>query len=226
MSPHVKWTRGGSAAETFNPAATISDTLGCACATESVPKFLETDFKVGDRVRLTDKRPLWWHGDGLMDKYLGQIVTLCEVGATTFRVCGCAEWSFSMADIVDRVEPTPHAQPIKDSSDRREFSTGAVRGIAEGKGRYDLLPWEAIHEVALHCEQGALKYGERNCEQGIPMHSFIDSAMRHLSLYLQGADDEPHLRAAAWNVLFAMWTEMKLPEMQDIPNRLNRKGGS
>lgn len=101
----------------------------------------------------------------------------------------------------------------------RSFSTGAVRNQATGKGRYDLLPWEAIHEIAIHCEQGALHYGERNCEKGIPISSLLDSALRHLSQYMQGAVDEPHLRAAAWNVLFAIWIELKMPEMQDIPNR-------
>lgn len=34
---------------------------------------------------------------------------------------------------------------IKDSGERREFSTGAVRDIAEGKGRCDLLPLEIIY---------------------------------------------------------------------------------
>lgn len=33
---------------------------------------------------------------------------------------------------------------IQDSGDRRAFSTGAVRDMAEGKGRFDLVPWEAI----------------------------------------------------------------------------------
>lgn len=108
---------------------------------------------------------------------------------------------------------------IKDSGTRREFDTGAVRDIAEGKGRYDLIPWEAIHELALQCEQGAIKYGERNVERGIPIHSLIDSAIRHLSCYLRGMKDEPHLRAALWNIAFAIWTEKKLPEMQDIPIR-------
>jgi len=108
---------------------------------------------------------------------------------------------------------------IKDSGERRQFETGAVRDIQEGKGRYDLLPWEAIHELALHCEQGAIKYGERNCEKGIPIHSFLDSASRHISCYLRGMKDEPHLRAAMWNIAFAIQTELKRPEMQDIPVR-------
>ena len=33
---------------------------------------------------------------------------------------------------------------IKDSGERREFSTGAVRDIAEGKGRCDLLPLDCV----------------------------------------------------------------------------------
>lgn len=113
---------------------------------------------------------------------------------------------------------------LHDSGTRREFPTGAVRDISEDKGRYDLIPWEAIHELALHCEQGAKKYGERNCEKGIPTHSLIDSAMRHLSCYLRGMDDEPHLRAALWNIAFAIWMEIKKPEMQDIPARLRKEG--
>lgn len=34
--------------------------------------------------------------------------------------------------------------PIKDSGDRTVFPTGAVRDMHKGKGRYDLIPWEAI----------------------------------------------------------------------------------
>lgn len=108
---------------------------------------------------------------------------------------------------------------IKDSGHRTEFTTGAVRDMHQGKGRYDLLPWEAIHELARHCEEGALKYGERNCEKGIPIHSLIDSAFRHLSCYMRGMKDEPHLRAAMWNIAFAIYMEQKHPEMQDIPTQ-------
>ncbi len=111
------------------------------------------------------------------------------------------------------------ATEILDSGERTEFETGAVRDMHGGKGRYDLIPWDAIHELAIHCEQGALKYGERNAELGIPIHSFIDSAIRHLSCYLRGMDEEPHLRSALWNVAFAIWTEKNRPELQDIPAR-------
>ena len=108
---------------------------------------------------------------------------------------------------------------IKDSLERTEFKSGAVRDMHRGKGRYDLLPWNAIHELAIHCENGALKYGERNCEQGIPLHSLLDSASRHISSYLRGMKDEPHLRAAMWNISMAIEMELNHPELQDIPNR-------
>lgn len=45
---------------------------------------------------------------------------------------------------------------IKDSGERTEFGTGAVRDMHSGKGRMDLLPWEALIEVSKHCEEGAL----------------------------------------------------------------------
>lgn len=35
---------------------------------------------------------------------------------------------------------------IKDSGERQEFSTGAVRDITEGKGRCDLLPLDVVSE--------------------------------------------------------------------------------
>ena len=46
---------------------------------------------------------------------------------------------------------------IKDSGERTRFDTGAVRDMHTGKGRMDLLPWEALVEVSKHCEEGALK---------------------------------------------------------------------
>jgi hypothetical protein len=106
---------------------------------------------------------------------------------------------------------------IKDSGTRREFSTGAKRDMAAGKGRMDLLPWAAIMEVSKHCENGAAKYGEHNVDKGIPTHSFCDSAARHLAKDLDGWDDEPHLLAAAWNLLWAIQMEKKHPEMVDTP---------
>ena len=148
---------------------------------------------------------------------------------------------------------------IIDSGERREFSSGAVRDIQEGKGRCDLLPLETIcnveddaflmyvefgirhHAVSLleairiftrdyfsdeytallelskHYEDGCNKYGERNWEKGIPVHCFIDSAIRHYLKFRRGDTDERHDRAVLWNLYGAMWTIIHHPELNDLP---------
>lgn len=106
---------------------------------------------------------------------------------------------------------------IKDSGERTEFASGAVRDMHEGKGRMDLLPWAAIMEVSKHCEAGAKKYGEHNVDRGIPTSSMCDSGMRHLAKYLDGWTDEKHLVAAAWNLLWAIQMTLKHPECVDTP---------
>jgi len=109
---------------------------------------------------------------------------------------------------------------ILDSGERTTFSTGANRDMHTGKGRMDLLPATAIIELSKHCENGALKYGERNVDKGIPQHSFVDSGLRHLFKYLRGDTDENHLVAAAWNVMWALEQEVNKPELNDLPNRI------
>lgn len=98
------------------------------------------------------------------------------------------------------------------------YETGAVRDTG-GKGRCDLLPHSALLRVARHMENSLADHEERNWERGLPMHCFLDSAMRHVFKYMDGMVDEDHLAAAATNLLMALWTEDHLPAMQDIPTR-------
>lgn len=106
----------------------------------------------------------------------------------------------------------------KTTQDMTNFETGAVRDTG-GKGRMDLLPMCALIRISKHMEDALTHYPERNWEKGLPMHSMIDSAFRHLAKYADGQTDEDHLCAAATNLLMAMWTEEKRPDMQDIPSR-------
>ena len=112
---------------------------------------------------------------------------------------------------------------LKDSGTRREFESGAVRDMAEGKGDMVALPNAAILRLSKHYETGAIKYGRWNYTKGIPVSSFLDSALRHLFKYLDGWDDEDHLSAAAFNVLGAMEMEAHHKELIDLPNREGRK---
>lgn len=105
---------------------------------------------------------------------------------------------------------------ILDSGNRTEFQTGAVRDLSAGQGRMDLLPWHGIMEVSKHCEAGAVKYGERNVNHGLPEWSLASSAARHLAKYLCGMDDEDHLRAAAWNLLWMLEQRTTHPELMTL----------
>lgn len=127
---------------------------------------------------------------------------------------------FPLRAILEKSAKKPKAAVmggIKDSGERTTFSTGAQRDMHGGKGRMDLLPWAAIIEVSKHCEAGALKYGTHNVDKGIPTSSLLDSAMRHAAKYLDGQEDEDHLLAAAWNLLWAIEMRCKKPECVDTP---------
>lgn len=111
---------------------------------------------------------------------------------------------------------------LKDSGSRREFETGAVRDMAEGKGRMDLLPFGALIEVSKLYEKGCEKYGERNYALGIPLHVYADSALRHIAKLMDNWQDEPHLIQAAWNILNLIDTLLKI-EKGELPKSLAEK---
>ena len=149
---------------------------------------------------------------------------------------------------------------LKDSGERREFGSGAVRDISIGKGRMDLLPLDetlqflsgygiydkvieqmaafvdgrekdmipamvafaedtgvgpygVLLNIAIHFEDGALKYDDNNWKKGIPVNVYVDSALRHYAKYKMGMCDEPHDRAFMWNVLCGTWTIYNMPEL-------------
>lgn len=72
--------------------------------------------------------------------------------------------------------------------------------------------YEMCLELSKHFEEGALKYGENNWQKGIPIQSYIDSAIRHYLKYKAGWDDEPHDRAFVWNIICLIWTLDHKPE--------------
>lgn len=111
----------------------------------------------------------------------------------------------------------------KDSGQRRDFETGARRDVRAGKGRYDLMSPVAMRRECQLLERGADKYGDRNWEKGMPVSTFLDSAIRHIFNYLDGEATEDHLAAARWNLGCAMHMEEKRPDLQDIPTRPDYK---
>ena len=74
---------------------------------------------------------------------------------------------------------------------------------------------EMCLDVAKHFEEGAKKYGDNNWRLGIPVHVYIDSAVRHYLKYLATWEDEPHDRAFVWNLMCCIWTCINKPELND-----------
>lgn len=114
---------------------------------------------------------------------------------------------------------------IKDSGNRKKFKTGANRDMSKNKGRFDLLPPQTIRALAIHYEKGCNKYGDRNWEKGIPISSFLSSAIRHAFQVLDGLDDENHLIAAIWNLTCAYETILRIQQgrLPEVLNDLPRK---
>jgi hypothetical protein len=113
-----------------------------------------------------------------------------------------------------------HAKDIFLSIDRY-IRKGTVGILYEVLDNFNEDHWKDTKtmflEVSKHYEEGAKKYAERNWEKGIPMHCYIDSAVRHYLKFLRGDTDEPHDRAFVWNILCAIWTHLNKPQLIDLP---------
>ncbi len=80
---------------------------------------------------------------------------------------------------------------------------------------YDEDPIDMILQLSVHFEQGAQKYGIDNWQKGIPMSSYLSSAIRHYLKWIGKYDDENHRIACMWNLICLYWTINKMPEMND-----------
>lgn len=89
----------------------------------------------------------------------------------------------------------------KDSGDRIEFGTGAVRDTQEGKSRPDLISPYFLMRLGDLLARGAVKYGERNWEKGQSTSRALASCMRHLVQYMMGDVSEDHIAAVAFNAM-------------------------
>lgn len=94
---------------------------------------------------------------------------------------------------------------------------GAKRESNEGRGRFDLLPYEAVEAWAKWSEEGAKKYGDRNWEDGLSVKDCINRMMRHATKAANGWTDEDHLAAVMWNAAAAITMMQRRPDCNDHP---------
>jgi len=99
------------------------------------------------------------------------------------------------------------------SSQRKHYETGAVRSSDCAAVRYDLISPIGLDALARTYAEGASKYGPHNWENGMPAADLINHAIRHLYKFLAGSREEDDLGHAAWNILGAIHSLEKWPEL-------------
>ena len=98
---------------------------------------------------------------------------------------------------------------IKDSGERREFSSGMVRDTDEGKIDWLNLRWGPLYRrIAAHLTKGRKKYPDP--EPGVPNWTLAQgsaealrakqSAARHFESWLNGELDEDHAAGTVFNM--------------------------
>jgi hypothetical protein len=88
------------------------------------------------------------------------------------------------------------------------------------KLRFDLLPPEALEQLAAVYTYGCKEYGDRNWEQGIKWGRIFAAIMRHLWAFWRREDLDkesglPHLAHAAWGCLTLLTYRTKHLKLDD-----------
>ena len=83
------------------------------------------------------------------------------------------------------------------------YFTGDIKSI-----RYERISPELLRRVSVHYQKGGINYGDRNWEKGMPAMVTWDSAVRHMTNWLEQVpgDEEDHMAAVAWNIMCTMHT--------------------
>ena len=153
----------------------------------------------------------------LSSKERGVVLTRMEACGRSFG------WRLDDGDW-DGLVPPVSSKPLV-VTNKEGYATGATRGTAVGRGRYDLISSRFLRRLAIHLEKGAEHYAPRNWEKGLPLCRSFGSMIRHAYQWLSGARDEDHLAAVACNIMFLIHTEELIQEgllpsslMDELPN--------
>lgn len=119
-----------------------------------------------------------------------------------------------------------------------DIATAAVK-FDGGKTRWDLVPWDALEQLAVLYTIGALKYDENNWLKGFRYGRTFAAMMRHWNKWwlakLQGTDGidyenaelyakvglqpQSHLVAVVWNAIALLTFELRGLGIDDRPTK-------
>jgi hypothetical protein len=90
----------------------------------------------------------------------------------------------------------------------------------KNKVRYDLIPGDALHELARVYTYGSIKYDDNNWRKGIKWCRIFGALMRHAWSFWRGEDLDqesglPHLAHACWACMTLLNYMSTKPELDD-----------
>jgi hypothetical protein len=116
--------------------------------------------------------------------------------STPGRVIRCGA---CIGEVVSGEELTVFLRPLTPTITKDTYPSGAARSAAEGRGRFDLIPYEAMLCYAKRLEEGVDNGHEpRNWEKGMPLSRCLSSMRRHAS-QVSYDYSENHLGAVLFN---------------------------
>ena len=124
--------------------------------------------------------------------------------------------------------------PVKKlSADLKSNSYEKVFGLKydSGKPRYDLIPADALEEVAKVYAIGAKKYGDRNWEKGLRYGQLFRALMSHAWGWWKGERDDKenklhHLSSVVFCALGLLHYELNSGKFKKFDDRKNESSTS
>ncbi len=115
--------------------------------------------------------------------------------------------------LVDHVKYTEQGQLLV------ETVSGGVK-FDQGKPRMELLPAVALEEIAKVLTFGASKYQPHNWTKGISYSRLLGAALRHLTAFMKGEDNDPesglsHLSHLGCCIIFLIWMSKHRSDLDD-----------
>lgn len=116
---------------------------------------------------------------------------------------GCRDEREDAAMKASSSHESPDMRPVREVR-ITDPKTGGQKGQKEE--RFDLIPWDAMRQVAEVYGKGASKYADRNWEKGYSWGLSIGAMARHFALWCMGEtfDKETgcdHMAHCAWHAL-------------------------
>jgi hypothetical protein len=97
-----------------------------------------------------------------------------------------------------------------------------------GKPQHDLIPFEALDEIAKVFTFGCIKYSRSDWAKGIKISRLLSAAYRHMGKFNAGEEMDPesnlpHIAHAATNLIMLIYLMQNKPELDDRWSKENKK---